>query len=125
MAPQDTSDEDAYRQWCLAADTDMPQVAPGSIRYASLDCSHLNICLRAISSGSRSSSTALGNGTNYDLDVVHNRDRPFAQAASEGFVWTVISKAVTDMYPELVTLLMDFGNTYVAALRPVGLRENR
>ena len=129
VVSQDTSDEDRYREWCLAAGLaagiDMPRVASGSIKYASLDGSHLNLGLRAISSGCTSRSTALGNGSNYDVDVVRNHDCHFAEAVSKGLVWTVIQHDVLEMYPELAEILMTFGNIYMPPLRPVGLREHQ
>ena len=55
---------------------DLAPVDEGSIEFASLACSHTNCGLRSIASGCQSENEKLGDGNNYDLEILRKRDKP-------------------------------------------------
>ena len=103
-AEGDTSDEDAYRKWCDESAVDFPAVGRFSLEFFSLACGHTNTSLRSIICGCLSNSTVLGDGTNYCLDIIRQKDATYAEAAEEGLIWTVINHKVIEAFPELVSL---------------------
>ena len=64
LAGPDRTDENEIRTWCENAGSDFPEVLPGSLKYASLACSHTNCGLRLIVSRCGSSNVKLGDGRN-------------------------------------------------------------
>ena len=70
----DRHDEDCFRSWCAAAEVDLPPVPPGSLEAVALACSHTNCGLRAIDSKCESANPKLGDGSNYDVEVIRKRD---------------------------------------------------
>ena len=118
IAPGDTSDENAFREWCEAAEVDLPPVLPNSLEGSSLACGHTNCGLRAIDSKCESANPKLGDGSNYDVEVIRKRDQPFAEAVEEGLLWTVVRAVVLRMYPELVDLWIVSRNTFGHVQRP-------
>ena len=61
---------------CEMSGVDLAPVDEGSIAFASLACSHTNCDLRSIASGCQSENEKLGDGNNYDLEILHKRDKP-------------------------------------------------
>ena len=103
-AEGDTSDEDAYRKWCDESAVVFPAVGRFSLEFFSLACGHTNPVLRTIICGCLSNSTVLGDGTNYCLEIIREKDATYAEAAEKGLVWTVINHKVIEAFPELVSL---------------------
>jgi len=114
----DRYDEYSFRSWCAAAEVDLPPVPPGSLEAVALACSHTNCGLRAIDSKCESANPKLGDGSNYDIEVIRKRDQPFAEAVEEGLLWTVVRAVVLRMYPELVDLWTVARNTFGHVQRP-------
>ena len=81
-----------------------PPVLPNSIYFASLACGHTNTGLRAIWHGCLPASEVLGNGTNFDIEVIRKEDPAYADAAEKGLIWTVIPHYIFDAFPALVGL---------------------
>ena len=119
LAGPDRTDEDEFRTWCENADSDFPGVLPGSIKYASLACSHTNCGLRLIVCRCESSNGQLGDGDNYSIEVIRKRDAAFALAAEEGITWTVVPAWVLESYPELTQLWSISRNTAGHVQQPV------
>ena len=111
FADCDRSDEDAFRDWCEDATIDLPSVEAGSLEAVSLACSHTNSGLQSISSKCASENEKLGDGINYDIEVLRKRDRVFAAAVEGGLMWTVVIAVLLEWYPELVQLWSISRNT--------------
>ena len=112
----DREDEKAFREWCEMSGVDLAPVDEGSIQFASLACSR---GLRSIVSGCESENEELGDGSNYDLEILRKRDKPFATAVEEGMWWLVVSAVFLERYPELVQLWSISRNTAGHVQQPV------
>ena len=115
----DREDEKAFREWCEKSAIDFPPVDEGSIEFSSLACSHTNVGLRSIGCGCESENEKLGDGTNYDNEVIRKRDVNFANAVQDGLLWMVVLAVVLEWYPELVQLWSISRNTAGHVQQPV------
>ena len=83
----------------------MAPVIPGSINYHTLSCGHTTQGMRCIEAKVACSDKLLGDGNNYDNEVVKQTDAKMAEAVEKGMKWVVISRTVEYMYPMLFGLL--------------------
>jgi len=111
-------DEKAFREWCDPSGGDLSPMEKAQM-FASLTCSHTNCGLRSIASGCDSDNEKLGDGSNYDLEILRKRDKLSAKAVEEGMWWLVVEAVVLERYPELVQLWSISRNTAGHVQQPV------
>ena len=87
--PDNRYSEEKTREWVAKSPVPMAEVVRGSIRFNTLSCSHFTQGVRSIEAGVANSSRRLGNGTNYDIDVIAEKNKKFATPIRVGITWLV------------------------------------
>ena len=82
--------EQQTREWVRAASVPMAEVVAGSIGFNTLACSHMTQGMRSIIAKVPNTSTRLGNGTNYDVDVISQNNPALANLIRDGINWLVL-----------------------------------
>ena len=99
--PDNNYSVEKTRGWVRTSFVPMAEVVEGSIRLNTLSCSHFTQGVRSIEAGVPNSSLRLGNGTNYDIDVIAEKNKKFATLIRVGIKWLVLKWALQYKHPGL------------------------
>ena len=108
-SPGSTRFED-FNKVLAEGSSKLAPVEDGSVKYASLACSHTNAFLRALASGVSSDYEAMSEGGKLCLRKVESHDEQMALAASKGLTWTVLKAELSTRFPDLPGLLQQARN---------------
>lgn len=89
----------------------LANVEAGTVKYASLACSHTSQMLRLLHYQCHHEHEELCVDKRLSLDKLLNRDKEFHKAATEGLNWQVIAAEVIELYPSLPALVQQSLNT--------------
>jgi hypothetical protein len=79
--PDNRYSEEKTREWVAKSPVPMAEVVEGSIRFNTLSCSHFTQGVRSIEAGVANSSRRLGNGTNYDIGVIEEKNKQMPRSS--------------------------------------------
>ena len=89
----------------------LANVEAGTVKYASLACSHTSQMLRWLHYQCSHDHEELCVDKRLSLDKLLNRDKEFHKAATEGLNWQVIAAEVIEQHPSLPSLVQQSLNT--------------
>ena len=112
--PDNRYSEEKTREWVAKSPVPMAEVVEGSIRFNTLSCSHFTQGVRSIEAGVANSSRRLGNGTNYDIGVIEEKNKTFASLIRMGIKWLVLKWSLQYKYPCLFGLMSQARNVFQA-----------
>ena len=92
-------------------------VEPGSLKFASLACSHTNAFLRCIAAGCPSDDKYAAENGRFCVSKIERYDAPLASAVVRGLNWTVLKAEVGERFPTLPKLLQQARNAPGSACR--------
>ena len=108
-APGSTVFED-FNKALADGSSKLAPVEVGSVKYASLSCSHTNAFLRALAAGVSSDCEIMSEGGKLCLRKVESIDPELASAATKGLHWLVLTNEVSVRFPALAGLLQQAKN---------------
>jgi hypothetical protein len=109
VRPEDSSINDFNKQMIAMSGGKLAGL-DGDIRYASLCGGHTNQVLRCIAAGVPHSDPRMTQNGLLCLEKIRATDRIFADAATFGVEWTVLSYRVPEEFPALPGLIQASGN---------------
>ena len=112
--PGDRCSEEKTREWVRKSPIPMAAVVEGSIKFNTLACSHFTQGIRSIIAKVLNSSLRLGNGTNYDIDVIEANNPKLATLIKMGIKWLVLCWRLQYLYPDLFALMSQARNVFQA-----------
>lgn len=86
-------------------------VEGGTVKYASLSCTHTNGVLRLFHYQQRHADQSWTLNGALSLDLLKQKDPDFHAACTEGLTWDVISASVCARFPQLPSLMQQSRNT--------------
>jgi hypothetical protein len=89
----------------LAAATGLALVEPGSLKFASLACSHTNAGLRAINARLPSQCRLLSEDGHLSIEKLQRCDEKMARACTHGLPWRVLKATVRVQYPDILRII--------------------
>ena len=112
--PGNNYSEEKTREWVRNSPVPMAEVVEGTIHFHSLACSHMAQGVRSIIAKVPNSSKRLGDGKNYDPDVIAQKNPKFANLIRNGIRWFVLMWQLEFLYPGLFELMSQARNVFQA-----------
>ena len=112
VSHRDCSRVTAFNQELVAQSKGLlANVEAGTVKYASLACSHTSQMLRLLHYQCSHDHEELCVDKHLSLDKLLNRDKEFHRAATEGLNWQIIAAEVIEQHPSLPSLVQQSLNT--------------
>ena len=86
-------------------------VEAGTVKYASLSCTHTNQVLRLLHYRCQHTNPDVCIDGRLSMEKLQVKDEAFFNAVQEGLTWTVISEAVLVSFPQMAELIQQAENT--------------
>ena len=89
----------------------LPEVQPGTVKFASLSATHTNLVLRLFQAGCKHSDERFCTSGHLSMEKLKKHDPIYHDAVTHGLYWDIVSSEVLDAFPELASLIQLTANT--------------
>lgn len=107
----DRSVEDFNRQLVANSNGLLPEVRPGTVKYASLSATHTNMVLRLFAAAEKHPDERFTTSGTLSMEKLSKHDPAFEDAVRHGLHWEILSSEVLVAFPELAGLIQLTANT--------------
>lgn len=83
----------------------LPEVRPGSVKFASLSATHTNLVLRLFAAGCKHSDERFCTPDHLSMEKLQRHDSTFHEAVMHGLSWDILSSEILSSFPELASLI--------------------